>query len=206
MQEESHSRCFPFSCYLTISFIALSVSQQPCLTVHADCTYTGSDYTEQQHTVWGDKDYSNYIETHNLQLLKVAHTSRTARSKKPGDMQLDTWDCVCQVAFSKHKQPQLNIKSVVTLVPALIVHSKCLYKTVCETAQQQVGSKALDSWLCVVGNCLLWKPVLFHCVYGGQEKILLENFYYQNRKSFLLDELADGPGRNYSRQTGRYTN
>lgn len=64
MQEESHFRRFPFSCYPTISFTALSVSQQPCLTVHADYTTMGSDYTDRQHTVWGDKDYSNNNQTH----------------------------------------------------------------------------------------------------------------------------------------------
>lgn len=50
-------------------------------------------------------------------LFKATHTSRTVRFKKPtllADVQLDTRDWVYQVAFSKHKQLQLNIKSVCT--------------------------------------------------------------------------------------------
>lgn len=77
-----------------------------------------------------------HIETHNPRFWKQ-RTHRELRFKKPAplaDVQLDTWDRMYQMAFSKHKQLQLNTKSVFTLVPTLVAHSKNLYKTACETA------------------------------------------------------------------------
>lgn len=63
-----------------------------CLTVCADCASTGSDYTEEKHTVRCDKDYSNDLR-HTILVWKAAHTSRTAHFKKPAllaHVQLDT--------------------------------------------------------------------------------------------------------------------
>lgn len=57
-------------------------------------------------------------------------------------------------------------------VPTLSGHSKCLYEAACETAWQQEGSKALDSWLRVVGHCLLWNTCCFFC----RIRFSLENY------------------------------
>lgn len=42
----------------------------------------------------------------------------------------------------------------------LLVHSKCLHMTECETA----CSKTLDLLLFVVSHCWLWNLLLFHCI------------------------------------------
>lgn len=73
-------------------------------------------------------------------------------------------------------------------VPTLLGHSKCLYEAACETARQQEGSKALDSWLRVVGHCLLWNTCCFFCAeYASLWKIILwKNIYEQSGQSCFV--------------------
>lgn len=206
IQKELYPCWLPFSCYSTTSFIALSVSQQLRLS-HCTCwlylhrvwLHIGTRYKPIRTTA----TTLARIETHNPPLLKATHTSRAACFLKPAmlaDVQLDTWDCVYQIAFSKHKL-QLNTQSVFTRVPTFLVYSKSSIKQHVNLLCNKWVRKHLTHgsvWSAIVcfeiffSACIVGSGIYFLKVFLWieQEMLLCSINWLIDQDEFILDKLV----------------